>query len=122
MLKLIGINVDKWVEYAIIALVAVGLVVGGYFYWKHGVTETAQISFNNEQLKQTLKDKEEYINQLEAIDKARQQAIVDLNKQKDDLSAQLKDLDDYLNSADAAKDDRESSAVLKKTIQKLRKL
>ena len=122
MLKLIGINVDKWVEYLIIAAVVLALLVGGYLYWKHNVTAQAQLAFNNAQLEQTVKDQNEEIARIKAINQASEQAIVNLNKQKDELNSKLRELDDFLNSEEATKADRESSSVLKKTIEKLRKL
>lgn len=120
MLKLLGIDVNQMVIYIAGFLIVAGLIAGGYWYWKHNVEATAALKFNNEQLEQTVKDKDQLITSMKAIDDAREKAILDLQKQKEAVDAQLKDVEDYLDSDDATKADRPSSDVLKETIRKLR--
>jgi hypothetical protein len=122
MLKLLGFDVNKWVIYAIGLVVGVVSLAGVYLFWKHNITAAAQLRFNNKQLEQTIKDKDQFIANLERLSKLNEEAIVELNKQKGELDVKFKDLQDYLNSEEARKDDRDSSQVLKKTIEKLRKL
>jgi len=121
MLTLLGINVNQIVIYIVGFLIVAALIVGGYLYWKHDVTTTAQLQFNNQQLQQSLKDDEAYIAQSKQIDAEKDAALADMTKQNSNLTAKLKDVDDYLNSDEATKDSRDSSAVLKTTIEKLRK-
>ena len=121
MLALLGINVNQMVIYIVGFLIVAALIVGGYFYWKHNVTENAQMQFNNQQLQQKIKEDEDFIAQSKILTEQQNAAIADLTQKNNDLNSKLKDLDDYLNSPQASKDDRDSSEVLKQTIDKLRK-
>src|SRR5256885_7474798 len=120
MLKLLGIDVNQMVIYIVGFLIIAALVVGGYLYWKHNVTTTAQLKFNNQQLEQTIKDQQEFIDQTKKINDDQNQIIIDLNKTNAELALKLKDVDDFLNSPDAEKSNRESSDVIKETIKRLK--
>lgn len=119
MLNLFGIDVNKIIIYIVGAVLAIAVVTGAYFYWKHSIKKQAQLEFDNKQLEQVVKDQKQTLDQLLKINKNQEDIIAGLNKQNDDLKNKLSDLDGYLNSDQARKDDRLSSNVLKKTIQDL---
>lgn len=114
-----GLNLSKYVAYAVGVLLLIASITGGIIYIQHVAKKNAQIEFNNQQLQQTLKDQKEYISQLEAINKNKEESILALSKANDDLKQKLVTLNDYLDSDQAQKDSRESSEVLKRTIKEL---
>lgn len=120
MLKLLGIDVNKWVIYIAGFLIIAAMVVGGYLYWKHNVTTTAQLKFNNQQLEQTVKDQEAFIAQTKALSDIQNQLVIELNDKNVELSGKLIDIDNFLNSPEAEKTNRESSDVIKETIKRLK--
>ncbi|MGZ4849818.1 MAG: hypothetical protein ACXV2C_00365 [Candidatus Bathyarchaeia archaeon] len=120
MLNIFGIDVNKWVMYAIGIILGACIAGGVYLYWKHDITSAAQTQFNNAQLEKTIQEQNDYINKTKAINAAQEKTLNDLAAQNSQLTDKLKDVNDYLGSSDAMKDDRPSSKVLKTTIQKLR--
>lgn len=114
-----GIDLNKIIIYVIGIVIAIVVVVGGYFIWKHNVEKQIQLKFNNEQLQQVVKDQQKYIDQLNTINKNQEYIIANLSKQTTELNGKLKDLDGYLNSNDARKDDRPASKVLRQTLKDL---
>lgn len=120
MLNLLGINVNQWVIYIICIVLGAAIIFGGYFWWKHDVTSVAQLQFDNAQLKQSLADKQKFIDQMNAINAAQSKSVTDLTTFNAALANNLKDLGTYLGSPTATKDDRTSSPVLKNTLTRLK--
>lgn len=122
MLKILGLDVNKWVVYIICIVLGTGILAGGYFIWKHNVQATAQLKFDNEQLKQVIAEQDEFIKQSKAIAESQDQFLKDLTAQNENLNANLKNLDDFLNAPLTIQQDRPSSAILKETIRQLKLL
>ena len=117
-----GINLTKVIIYIAGMVLIVGLIVGGYLYWKHDVQANADLQLENVQLKQTIADQQNYITQLNAINAANQQSITDLQTANTQVNAQLKSVEDYLYNPSTAKDDRPSSVILQETIRQLQQI
>ena len=98
MLNLFGIDVNKIIIYIVGAVLAIAVVTGAYFYWKHSIKKQAQLEFDNKQLEQVVKDQKQTLDQLLKINKNQEDIIAGLNKQNDDLKNKLSYLDGYLNN------------------------
>jgi len=94
-------------------------LVGGYFYWKHQVEQQALMEYNQRQLEQALKDREEFQQKMSEIENKQRNVEENLAKQNDEVAQKLTNIDNYLLSPEVNKQDKQSSEVLKNTITEL---
>ncbi len=106
--------------YGAMILVAVAILVGGYFLWRHHIRQDALEDFNRAQLEQTIKDKEKLELDLKAIHDKQDALLVELAQQKEELQKKVDELDKFLSSPETIKQDRPASNILKETIRRLK--
>lgn len=104
--------------YIIAGVFIFGALMTGYYQWRKGIEREALLEYNQKQLEQNLKDQAELKKKLADID-SKQKEIDAAN------SADKKVFKDKLNTINADIDskgtvDRPASAVLKKTVNKLK--
>lgn len=109
----------KLAGYVIIAILAAGVLFGGYYAWKVHVQNQAMQEFNQKQTEQADKDRKVFEEKMQKIEAVQNQILGNLQKQLDTVNEQSDILQDYLDSDEAKASDRESSAVLKETVRRL---
>lgn len=106
--------------YIVIGIFAFGALTAGYYKWRAGIEREALLEYNQQQLEQSIKDKEEMQKQLHEIDEAKR-VIEERNAaDKKVFKDKLDSIAVELNSKQTAADDREASKVLKDTVNKLK--
>lgn len=118
MLGLLGGS--KILVYLFVSMFLFGSVTTTYYVWRRAIKREALMEYNQRQLEQTIKDKEELLKAQEDVNRAREQALKDLETENQKLNEQLGSITEYLDSADAKKSDRPSSLVIRKTIEQLK--
>lgn len=100
-------------------------VIGGtYFYVSYKnygelQRQLAQYEYNLKQLEQTVKDKEKLIQDLTQINKDKDEAVMLLEKQKDELNSKIKNIESDIDVEIGKGNDKPSSNILKDTFRKL---
>lgn len=112
-------GIDLTLVYTILGTVSITSVVVGLLIWRHMIKVQVAEDFNNQQLKQTVKDQEKLITSMKSINDLQLKTIDDLNAQNNDLNTKLSSVEAYINSDAAKKADRASSSVLKEVIKQL---
>ena len=112
---------NKYVIYAISVLIIGLFSTGAYFIWKHQVEQAVLAEFNRAQLEKVVKDQKESLELMKTLSVTQDRIIVEMQARNAELTAKIGGIEDYLVSPDAVKDNRESSEVLKKTIERLGK-
>jgi septal ring factor EnvC (AmiA/AmiB activator) len=92
------------------------VLVGVLIYWKHDVEQKALLEYNQRQLEQAVKDKEEFQQKMTEIQDKQRTVEEDLAKQNNEVSQKLNNLDSYLSSSETTKQNKQSSNILKNTI------
>jgi len=100
----------------ILSALITAVLSGGYFFWKNSVEQEALNRVKVLQLEQQVKEQQEYIKDIEALNKDSNEIITNLKNKENDLNTKLRNLESYL---DNNKDDKESSEVLKRTFREL---
>lgn len=101
------------------------IVMAGYaFYLSNNrrielEKQKAIFEYNINQLKQTIKDKDDQLNKLTDITNSKSEIVNNLIKQKDDLENKMKDLEIDIERQAASGKDRPSSDILKNLFRKL---
>jgi uncharacterized protein HemX len=109
----------KWLS---ILIIVAGLAGGLYSKHRQIVElekQTALQEYNIKQLEQSLKDKEKFIEQQQAISKNKDEAITKLENQRATLDSKLKTIESEIDVEVGKGNDRSSSDILKETIRKL---
>ena len=109
----------KWVS---IFLLVSGLVTGLYMKHRQIVENEKQIAlqqYNINQLEQTIKDRDAYIDEIEDINRSRAERVDGLIKKNSILEEKLKSVVSEIDKHIGAGDDRKSSQILKDTIKSL---
>lgn len=106
--------------YIVAGIFLFGALTAGYYSWRSGIEREALLEYNQKQLEQSIKDKEEMRKQLENIE-LRQKEIQAENEAskkvfKEDMNTIAADLD----KKEVIETDRTSSKVLKDTVNKLK--
>lgn len=106
--------------YIVVGIFLFGALTAGYYSWRSGIEREALLEYNQKQLEQSIKDKEEIRKQLESMDAKQKeiQAENDAAKKvfKEDMNSIAADLD----KKEVIESDRTSSQVLKDTVNKLK--
>jgi septal ring factor EnvC (AmiA/AmiB activator) len=97
----------------------IALLGGALTYWKHDIQQKALLEYNQKQLEQAAKDREEFQQKMSEIQDKQRTVEEDLANQNSAVSQKLNTIDDYLTSSDTIKKDKQSSDILKKTITEL---
>ena len=100
----------------ILSALITAVLSGGYFFWKNSVEQEALNRVKVLQLEQQVKEQQEYIKDIEALNKDSIEIISDLKDKTIKMNEKVKNLESYL---DNNKDDKESSEVLKRTFKEL---
>ena len=106
--------------YIFIGIFVFGALTAGYYSWRSGIEREALLEYNQHQLEQSLRDKEEMRKQLQLIE-LRQKEIQAENEAakkvfKEDMNSIAADLD----KKEVIETDRTSSQILKDTVNKLK--
>ena len=114
-------GLDKLAAQIIAAVVCVGLVVGGYYWWKHTVKAEALAEWNQKQVEIVQKEQQKLIQNLTVINENQIRIIDQLEAQNKILDQKFKDLSEYLDSSETTKKYKgtSSSDVLKRTFKEL---
>jgi hypothetical protein len=100
------------------------LSVAGGFYLAHLKRvelekEKALIEYNTNQLLQNIKDKEKLINDLNQINKNKDQAVVLLQQKLNDINDKLKSIESEVDVSIGKGEDRPASNILKNVFKRL---
>lgn len=106
--------------YIFIGIISFGILSTLYYNWRASIEREALLEYNQAQLEQSIKDKEEMQKQLESIDAKRKEIEAENAKDKQIFRSQLESLGNTLNSKEVAAEDRPASKVLKETVNKLK--
>ena len=106
--------------YIVIGIFAFGALTAGYYKWRAGIEREALLEYNQQQLEQSVKDKEKMQKQLQEIDEAKR-VIEERNAaDKKEFKNKIDSIAIELSSKQTIADDRPSSKVLKDTVNKLK--
>jgi peptidoglycan hydrolase CwlO-like protein len=106
------------VKYIVILLLVSGIAFSLYRMHLNSVElekQKALNEYNVKQLEQNLKDKEKYIQQLNAINKDKSEIVSNLQIEKDNLEARMKEIETEIDK----EKDRPASQLLKNVFKKL---
>lgn len=109
----------KWIA---ILMIVFGLATSLYLKHRQIVDlerDTALQKFTIDQLQQNVKDKNIYIQQMEAISTNKSEILAKLYIERDRLEEQLQKIDASINQHVGAGHDKQSSQILKDTIKML---
>jgi uncharacterized coiled-coil protein SlyX len=112
-------GLNKYVIYAVGAVVAALIILGYVAMWKASIKREALLQFNNEQLEQTLKEQSQTMENLKAVNTNQKLIIEQMNSKNEELSDKLKSVEDYLDSEETRKNNRPASVILKHTVKEL---
>jgi Tfp pilus assembly protein PilO len=110
---------NKYILYAIIITITLAILSTYVLMWKSNIRKQAALEFNNKQLEQTIKDQEQYILNMKAVNEKQRSIIEETNKKNEQLAEQLASIEDYLNSEEVKLNDRPASNIIRETIRKL---
>ena len=104
-------------------LLAILLLVGGYYYWKHTVKTEALSEWNKQQVEVVLKEQQKLTENLAAVTLNQTKILGELNAQRQVMDEKFKDLETYLNSQETKKtyEGKKSTDVLKRTFKEISK-
>jgi len=106
--------------YIVAGLFLFGILTTVYYKWRQGIEREALLEYNQQQLEQSIKDKEKLRQHLEEIDK-KQKEIEAINAaEKKVFKDKLETINTELNSKEVNDTDRPASKVLKDTVNKLK--
>ena len=106
--------------YIFIGILVFGSLTAGYYSWRSGIEREALLEYNQHQLEQNIKDKEEMRKQLQNIDNVQKEVEANNAAEKKKLKEQLDSISNDLNSKEVKAAEKEASQVLKDTVNKLR--
>lgn len=106
--------------YIIIGIFAFGALTAGYYSWRKGIEREALLEYNQQQLEQNVKDKEEMRKQLEEIDTAKREIEERNDADKKAFKDKINSITTELSTKQTTDSDRPSSKILKETVNKLK--
>lgn len=112
-------------RYIAIGFVILSLLTGGYiFYLRYKNLQQANelLRYNQIQLEQNLKDKEQYLKNLEEIAKKKDAIIVDLKKTNDEREDRVRTVIEVIEKHTDKERNKPASKLLKDTIRELGKM
>lgn len=112
---------NKYLLYAILAFIAISVLTACIMMWRKDIRDKAIQDFNNQQMQIVLEEQKKFNATMKEINDRQQQIIESLHKNNQELNDRLRPFEDYLGSDEAKKSNQESSAVLKRTIENLRR-
>jgi hypothetical protein len=101
-------------------MLLLGALTGIYYSWRSSIEREALLEYNQKQLEQSIKDKEELKQKMDLIEIDQQAAIRKNEEDRKALEEQGQTMIDSLNTEEIKKSDRGSSFVLKETVAKLK--
>ena len=118
MLSLLGL--DKKMIYIGAALLVIMFLVTGYYIWKRDVEYRALMQYNMNQMQQIVRDQQEFTRQQTALFNEQQRLTRELLTRNEELQRRTERINEYLSSPQAQRADRQSSEVIRETINQLR--
>lgn len=106
--------------YIFIGIIAFGALSTMYYNWRAGIEREALLEYNQQQMEQDAKDKEILRQQLDDISKKQKEVEAENNEVKKKIREQLDVITEDLTSKETISNDRPSSDVLKRTVNKLK--
>lgn len=106
--------------YIVCGIFLFGALTAGYYKWRAGIEREALLEYNQQQLEQSIKDKEAMRKQLEDIDTKRREIEAENAEVKKKFKEQMDIITVDLSSKETQASDRQSSDVLKRTVNKLK--
>jgi peptidoglycan hydrolase CwlO-like protein len=106
--------------YIVAGIFLFGALTAFYYSWRSGIEREALLEYNQNQLEQNIKDKEEMRKQLQNIDVVQKEVEANNAAEKKKLKEQLDSISNDLNSKEVKAAEKEASQVLKDTVNKLR--
>lgn len=106
--------------YIVAGIFFFGVLTTIYYKWRQGIEREALLEYNQQQLEQNIKDKEEMRKQLEDIDKKQKEIEAANAAEKRVFKDKLETINTELNSKVVNDADRPASKVLKDTVDKLK--
>jgi hypothetical protein len=106
--------------YIVAGFIVFSSLCGIYYSWRSGIEREALLEYNQKQLEQSNKDKEETRKRLEEINNAQKKIEAENDAAKKVLKEKLESVLVDLNSKEIVSDDRAASKVLKSTVNKLK--
>lgn len=97
------------------------VLTSALLFYKHQIEKRSLLEFNNRQLQQTITEQQNYIRQMEEMNKIQLETIESLNNRNQDLQTRMQSIDEFLKSEEAKKQDRAASQILKRTIENLKR-
>lgn len=122
MKLLITLLTSGGVKWLLILIMMAGLTGSLYIKHREIVDQEKQIAlqqYNIKQLEQSMKDKQNFIEQLQTISRNKDEIISTLQKQREALDNKLKAIESDIDVEVGKGNDRSSSSILKDTIRKL---
>ena len=110
-------GLNKIAIYIILAVMFIGSLTATYLSWVSSIKHEALIEFNQEQIKKSAKEQQDFMIAQKEIFGNQQASIQQLLEQNSKLTNKINNINTFLSSDIAKKSDRPSSDVLKKTLQ-----
>jgi uncharacterized membrane protein len=108
--------------YIVAGIFLFGALTAGYYSWRSGIEREALLEYNQKQLEQSIKDKEEMRKQLENIDAKQKEVQAENAAAKKVFSDKINSISADLDTKEVKDADNTSSKVLKDTVGKLRSI
>jgi len=122
IISLISSGTLKWLS---ILLLVFGLLFSLYNQHRQIVETEKNLAlqeYNNKQLRQNIKDKEIYLQQMEDISKHKSKIINELQREEDNRKTVIKNVTKIIEKHKKEGHDRPSSQILKDTFRQLEKM
>jgi Asp-tRNA(Asn)/Glu-tRNA(Gln) amidotransferase C subunit len=105
--------------YLIGGVTALSIVIGGLLFWKSQIEKRALLEFDKQQLELTVTQIQKQLKQLEEINNIQLNTIKELNDKNNSLERRINVAENYLKSEEAKRNDRNSSIIIRRTIENL---
>lgn len=106
--------------YIVGGILIFGMLCGIYYKWRAGIEREALLEYNQNQLEQSIKDKEEMRKQLEAMDAKQKEIQAENEAAKKVFKQEMNSIATDLDKKEVIENDRKSSEVLRSTVNKLK--
>lgn len=106
--------------YIVIGIFLFGALTAGYYKWRAGIEREALLEYNQQQLEQSVKDKEKMQKQLQEIDEAKRVIEESNAADKKAFKEKIDSIGVELTTKQVIADDRPASKILKDTVSKLK--
>jgi len=114
------LSLDKKMIYVGAALLVIMFLVTGYYIWKRDVEYRALMQYNMNQMQQIVRDQQEFTRQQTALFNEQQRLTREILTRNEELQRRTERVNEYLSSPRARSADRQSSEVIRETINQLR--